>query len=427
MRAALLFTVLMSIVRLSCGSSAHAQIIPNDGQDDTAAIQAILDRESRSATAQGNATLPPGVLDISDTLIVSRSMGFYLSGSGGQNRSENRGWDRFRTGTIIRWNGPPDKPMLILSGCSGSVFDRINFVASEDKPAAQGILIRHGVGSLDFSFRQCGWMGLDVGVQCAVNVREATCANITFDTPLFYRCKTAFRTANEQSPEHLFIRPEFAFCGINLDLAESGHVTVIGGGSYQAGTMVRIGTWGSNNRGLNIIGHRFDGLGVGHPRTRWLDFVDETKRRSYGTMVFQGTTQITNQAVGPAPLVEVAPGSRVVLRECGFVQKGNMVDGKLAHVYSTDKAPGELHVLRCDGLNAERLADYVTLHGPLAHYRFVDTGSLFQESRSLTNMESAAGQPGPQQFTDDEAAAIREALELVRRIREGELEAKLPD
>ena len=358
-------------------AAAPALFTANDDRDDTRGIQLYLD-SLKGPETHGRPPLPAGRLLISDTLKIRKTMGYRLAGSGGVNRSPSDGWDPHRVGTILVWTGPPDKPMLEISGCSGMVIEGINF----DGPASAGILIRSGEGSLNFAIRDCGFLGQAVGIQCGTSYREGSCANITYDSCHFEALTEAcVRMVNAHSVQHLFLRPLFVDSPVGIDMAAGGVMAVVGGGAYELDTFLRLGRQGSNNRGFNVQGFRFDGRGT---RTQWLAFADPRRTRTFGTITFANCSQSHGQKQSNEPLITVAPGSRVVVRECSF-SAAPLAGGNLAHVYSDRRASGELIVENCDGLVADKLPDYVRTHGDRAYYTFTRCGSLYDQSASASN------------------------------------------
>jgi hypothetical protein len=107
------------------------------------------------------------------------------------------------------------------------------------------------------------------------------------------------------------------------------------------------------------------------------------------------------------PLVTVAPGARVVLRECSFAG-ATLPGGNLAHIYSDRRAAGELVVENCDGLRGPSLADYVQAKGKRAFYAFIRCGDLYSETASASNFPATAQESAVQAPPGDGAAGKRE-------------------
>lgn len=361
-----------------CVQATAAPIVPNDEGDDTAAIQAELDSASKRATAH-EVKLPSGRLVVSETLKIKQSMGLRVSGSGGQNRSPSAGWDSARSSTILAWTGPADKPILELEGCTGLVLTGVNFTGK----ASHGVLIRHGNGSLNIAIRDCGFVGpMKVGIQCGTEYGEQTCANIIFDQlHVEGATEAAVRIVNAQSLEHLFLRPKFANLPIAIDCQAGGDISVFGGGTYEVDTFVKLGRIGSNTRSFDFTSVRFDGKTT---RTAWIDVADTDAAKTYGSITFANCGQNNGQKESPNPLVKVAPGSRVVLRECSF-NSGPLMGGNLAHIYSDRRAGGELVVENCDGLDGTRLAEYVQTKGNRAYFTFIRCGDLYTKTGNASN------------------------------------------
>jgi hypothetical protein len=385
--------------------STRLAVVANDARDDTDGLQRYLDEIKLPATAE-RPPLPAGRLIISDTLRIHKSMGLKFSGSGGQNRSSQAGWDAARSGTILVWQGPPDKPMLELAGCTGLVVEGINFeaatqeaeesrdvsqqsranrelpIANSPSPAAQCILIRHGTGSLNIAFRDCGFVGGNVGIQCGTAWGESTCANVTYDNCHFeQQSEACVRIVNSQSLEHLFLRPQFAFSPVAIDVQGGGDVSVTGGGTYEMESFLKLGRIGKNARGFDVASVRFDGKTT---RTAWLAVADTDAARAYGTITFRNCSQNHGQMKSQSPLVTVGPGARVVLRECSFAG-ASLVGGNLARIYSDRRAGGELVVENCDGLSGRTLPAYVEAKGNRSYYAFIRCGDLYGPTGSASN------------------------------------------
>jgi hypothetical protein len=270
--------------------------------------------------------------------------------------------------------------MLELVGCTGFVLEGINFEAPES--CAQCILIRHGAGSLNIAIRDCGFVGGKVAIQCGTTPGELTCANITYDNCHFERqTEACVRIVNLQSLEHLFLRPQFTHSPLAIDVQAGGDVSVVGGGTYELGTFLKLGRIGSNTRGFDVSSVRFDGKNT---RTAWLALAETDRARTYGAITFANCSQNNGQKESELPLVTIGPGSRVVLRECSFAG-GPLLGGNLAHVYSDRRAAGELVVENCDGLHGQRLPEYVKVTGDRAYYTFLRCGDLYTHTGSATN------------------------------------------
>jgi hypothetical protein len=398
------------------GLLARLAIQPNDTRDDTSAVQRYLD-EIKRPDAREHPPLPAGRLIISDTLRVNRSMGLAIRGAGGQNRSTSAGWEGARAGTILTWKGPLEKPIIELVGCTGLVIEGISFEVPSGSDVAQAILIRHGAGSLNIAIRDCGFVGGKVGIQCGTDHGELTCANITYDNCHFERqTEACVRLVNLQSLEHLFLRPQFTHSTVGIDVQAGGDVTVVGGGTYELKTFLRLGRIGSNTRGFDVQSVRFDGKST---RTQWLAVADSDRARTYGAITFRNCSQNNGQKLSEAPLLTVGPGARVVLRECSFAA-GTILGGNLAHIYTDRRAGGELVVENCDGLDGGRLHEYVQAKGKRAYYTFIRCGDLYTETGSATNYPAGLGS----EVAADETAKLQALAALSREDLLELLEAK---
>jgi hypothetical protein len=255
--------------------------------------------------------------------------------------------------------------------------------------AAQCVLIRHGTGSLNLVFRDCGFVGGKVGIQCGTAWGESTCANVTYDNCHFeQQSEACVRIVNAQSLEHLFVRPQFAFSPVAIDVQGGGDVSVTGGGTFEMTTFLKLGRIGKNARGFDVASVRFDGKTT---RTAWLAVADTDTARAYGAITFRNCSQNHGQRESELPLVTVGPGARVVVRECSFAG-ATLTGGNLAHIYSDRRAGGELVVENCDGLNGQTLPEYVEAKGDRAYYAFIRCGDLYGPTGSASNFpESRAG------------------------------------
>lgn len=347
---------------------------PNDALDDTAWLQRRLDDLTKPSTTD-RTPFAAGKYIVKETLRVGPAMGLKIEGAGGQNRS-GPGWDPFRVTTVLEWRGAADKPMLVASGCTGMVLCGINF----DGPAQTGLVISHGrTGALNIVLRDCGFRGMKrVGIQVGTAWGESTCANITYDNCHFEEIGEAcVRIVNAQSLEHLFLRPQFAWAPVGIDVQGGGDVTVMGGGTYQLGALLNLGRVGSNARGFDVHSVRFDGKRL---RTAWLTADDTDEAKAYGTIGFYHCSQNNGQDGGELPLFTVPPGCRVVARGCNF--HGGWDDW--ARVYSDQRAGGELIVEYSDGMSTQDLASLVIAKGSRAFYEFVRCGSLYGPTKSFS-------------------------------------------
>lgn len=340
--------------------------------DQTQEIQSWIDEQRKAVNSRRS--LEAGVYEVSDTLRIGRSMGLKLSGGGGMNRSPSSGWDPFRCGTILKWSGPPDKPIIDVSGATGLVIEGINLVG----PARQGILFRHGGGCLDITLRDMGLMGMDIGVQCGTTLNEQTCANIDYCGVHWESIREAcVRLMNAQSVQHQFQSPLFANAPIGVDVQAGGDVSIFGGGSYELGTLLKLGNVSQNTRGFDVASFRFDGDGT---RTAWLDAYDTDRAKTYGVVRFQSCGQNKGQGTTIPPLFTVPPGCRCVADCCDF----NGAQDNWARVYSDARAGGEFIANYCSGLDGTNLASLVTRKGQRAHCEFNRCGNLYSQTGSYS-------------------------------------------
>jgi hypothetical protein len=339
--------------------------------DDTELVQDWLNRACNPATVE-RLPLLTGTYEISDTLTVANVMGAKLRGAAGQNRS--RSPERVRCCTVLKWVGPPDKPMMHVIGCSGLVMEGINF----DGDPAVHLQISHGVGCLNIALRDMGFLGGGVGIQCGTRSNEWTAANVTYDNCHFQeQSEACVRIINNQSLEHLFLRPQFAWSPIAIDVQGGGDITSVGGGSFEMKAILNLGRIGSNARGFDIRSLRVDGEKT---RTAWLTASDPTAGRSYGTVGFDHCTQNNGQQESDMPLLTVPPGCRVVASKCGF----HGSQDNWAEMFSDRRMHSELIVEYCDGISGNGLERLVTANGPNAWQEFRHCGNLYGPSGSYS-------------------------------------------
>lgn len=346
--------------------------------DDTQTIQAWVDEQRRAANPRR--ALDARTYVVSDTIRIGKSMALALRGGGGQNRSPSAGWDNFRCGTILEWHGPRDKPVMEIISSTGLVIEGINVTVKTD--AAQCVLIRDGDGSLNIVFRDVGLIRGDVGIQCGTIANEQTCANITYTNVMFENQNEAgVRLMNMQSLQHHFERPLWAFCPVAIDVQAGGDVTVLGGGTYEVGCILKLGTVSQNTRGFDINSVRVDGSNT---RTSWIDAYDTDRARTYGVVSFRNCGQNNGQKVSTRPLFMVPPGCRCVADCCDF--NGSVTDW--CRVYSDNRAGGEFIANYCSGLDGTRLGELVHLKGPRAYYAFSKCGNLYSATGDLSSFPS---------------------------------------
>jgi hypothetical protein len=250
----------------------------------------------------------------------------------------------------------------------------INF----DGDPAVHLQLSHGQGCLNIALRNMGFMGGAVGIQCGTRSNEHTTANVTYDNCHFQeQSEACVRIINDQSLEHLFLRPQFAWSPIAIDVQGGGDVTVVGGGSFELGALINLGRIGSNARGFDVQSVRFDGEKT---RTAWLTAANPTRGRTYGTVSFSNCTQNSEQKESDLPLLTVPPGCRAVVRACGFHgSKENW-----AVLNSDRRMHSELIVEYCDGISGSGLRDLVTTNGPNSWQQFRLCGNLWGPSGSYS-------------------------------------------
>ena len=370
---AILALVSCLLVSCLCGQT------PNDQRDDTAWLQARLDDLTKPSTTD-RAPFAAGKYIVRQTLKLGPTMGLRLSGAGGHDRSPNAGWDAVRTGTIFEWHGEPGGTILDTSGCTGLVVEGINFQSRDaDAPAGIGVLIRHGRGALNIAFRDCGFSELAVGIQCGTTWGEGTCANVTYDNCHFeFLSEAGVRLVNAQSLEHLFLRPEFAWLPRCIDVQGGGDVTVLGGGTYEVGTLLHLNRIGGNASGFDVHSVRFDGRN--RKRSAWLTVADTDRPQGYGVITFRDCTQNDGQRGDTSqPLVTVPPGARVLLESCGF--RGAM--DNWAEVWGSTRplANGELVIEHCDGVGPAQFPTLVRAKSARAFYEFIRCGPMWGGQR----------------------------------------------
>lgn len=341
--------------------------------DDTGFVQDFIDKARDASQQNVVPMLTKGKYVIRDTLVVNQSMGLRLVGGGGQNRSPDPGWDPHRCTTILQWEGPPNKPIMVMIGCTGLVMEGINFSGK----ASHGIIVRDGPGSLSLTFRNMGFVGQAVGIQWGMDKHESTCANVTYEDVTFENMgECGVRLMNRQSLQHLFIRPLFTWSPVAIDVQHGGNITAIGGGTFEIGEFLRLGEVASNTRGFRFESIRFDGQ---HTRTAWVSFADTDRERTYGQVTFANCTQNNGQKRSMLPLLTAAPGCRVIAEHCSFA--GGFFEW--AEVYGNSRAHGELIVRECDGISGNQLTGLVQGKGG-GYWAFDRCGSLYSDPKSIS-------------------------------------------
>lgn len=398
-------------------STTFAQV-PNDNIDDTVFIKKYLSDLQKTATVA-----PPPLLSgkyiISETLKIGPSMGLKISGAGGQNRSGSAGWDPFRHTTILEWRGESGKPILITEGCTGLVIEGIGFESKDlNKRASIGLLISHGrTGALNIALRDCGFQNLAVGIQCGTAEGESTSANITYDNCHFEQCsESCVKIVNEQSLEHLFLRPQFAWSPIAIDVHKGGDVSVVGGGCYEVGSILHLRKIGGNARGFDIHSLRPDGK---NQRTAFLTVDDTDTPQGYGTITFSNMSQNDGQKGDISkPLVTVPSGASVILRDCSF--NGSLE--KWAKVYSKTvgamKVQGQLSVQDCDGISSAQFKTLVETKGPNSYYEFLRCGSIWGPRGSYSTFPDSQTTTNVTHTHEDLKEAIKAVVDMFMPVKE---------
>lgn len=398
-------------------SISFAQL-PNDNIDDSVFVQKRLTELSKPSTVD-RSPFAAGKYIITETLTIGPTMGLKISGSGGQNRSGSPGWDPFRTTTIFEWRGEVGKPIMVADGCTGLVIEGIGFESKDlNKRASIGLLISHGrTGALNIALRDCGFQNLGIGIQCGTDEGESTCANITYDNCHFEQCSVAcVRIVNEQSLEHLFLRPQFAWSPKAIDVRKGGDITIVGGGSYEIGSILHLGQIGGNARGFDVHSLRPDGK---NQRTAFLTVDDTDTPKGYGTITFSNMSQNDGQKGNISkPLVTVPPGASVILRDCSF--NGSLENW--AKVYSKTigsvKVQGQLSVQDCDGISSTQFKTLVETKGPNSYYEFIRSGSIWGPRGTYSTFPDSQITSNITHTHDDLANAITTIVDLFNPVKE---------
>ncbi|MGH7127060.1 MAG: hypothetical protein ACREIV_00730 [Planctomycetaceae bacterium] len=344
--------------------------------DATDAVQDALDELTRGYAVP---PLGAGYYRITKPLTLGPCMGARLAGSGNYARSLEGSWPAGMPCTVLEYDGPPEHPALTCTGTAALAIERLTIVRkNNDAPA---IRIRDGWGSLNITFRQVAIHGGSAGIEFGTEPTESTCANVTYDDVFWKGCTSCVRLNNLQSLEHLFLRPQFNFAQVGVEVRRGGNVTILGGGSYQLGTLLELHRIASNTRGFNVTGFRCDG-----PRTRtaWLHCVEPERTRTLGAVSYNNCAQNNGQKESRLPLLTICSGARAVLRECNLnAYPDNLEGGNLAHLHSNARAAAELIVENCDGIRGDRLDRYLKLHGPRATALISRCGNLYTRSGYL--------------------------------------------
>ncbi|MBX3283971.1 MAG: hypothetical protein R2746_12275 [Acidimicrobiales bacterium] len=102
--------------------------------DDHAALQAIFDQlRPDEGVAGARIVLPPGVFLLGDTLELQRFSGS-IEGQGVGHPPTKGG-----QGTVLRWAGPPGRPMIRVRDSKGVLVGRIRFEGHDERPPSAGI------------------------------------------------------------------------------------------------------------------------------------------------------------------------------------------------------------------------------------------------------------------------------------------------
>lgn len=343
--------------------------------DDAKELQHLFDRAARG---QAIPRLAAHRYRVDTPLTIGPTMGARIQGDGGLVRSDSPGWKNRRHATSIEWAGDPDAAILTLAGFSGGTIDQLTFEGA----AKTAIQFEHANGTLNNTIRDVAIHHCATGIAHAREPNHQTCANVSYYDLYFENVTTALKLNNSQSVEHLLLRPTFALCETAIHARAGGAIIIVGGGSYELDTLLRIDRVGSNTRGFHVTGFRFDGE---RKRTRWLDFAEPQRPRTAGNILFLSCSQNQGQLESDAPLITVCPGARVTTECCNFNEKADNLLGALAHLTGTASHAAEYYAIRCDGIDGDRLETYATLHRSRARAKFEDCGTLRSPTGSFTD------------------------------------------
>lgn len=250
------------------------EVVGDGVADDTAALQAILDRLRPDVGVAGaRIVLPAGVFLLSDTLELQRFSGS-IEGQGLGHPPSKGG-----QGTVVRWAGPPGRPMVRVRDSKAVLVSRLRFEGHDERPPSAGIEFRGvaqdqqgtnaqlvvsdchlgpwawaeagaGAGRLDaavaftgddgnndqFSILRCTFAGGGGDGTAGVRIDNAQSVWGQLTDCLFDDLGEGLRT----SASTVLVNPQFNRCRTDLVIGSTAQVHVIDGNSEQSGRIATV-------------------------------------------------------------------------------------------------------------------------------------------------------------------------------------------
>lgn len=216
--------------------------------DDAAAIQSAIDAAARPNAPASTVYVPPGTWRIARTLRIPQVSGLTIRGAG---QVPDRRTTGHFGGTTLVWDGPAGGTLIEGRGSTYLTVSDLSLTGrpKPDSPNRAGLLLHAaplpGWGTGAWTVRNVNCIDADVGIQCGSVQGDLNCSDNLYERVGFIGCGTGFRSANDQSLNHLFVALSADGCGRILDVERGGNVTVLSG-SFANGGEVRFGPGGDN-------------------------------------------------------------------------------------------------------------------------------------------------------------------------------------
>lgn len=257
--------------------------------------------------------IPPGDYAIGSTVTMGPLNGLRVLG-GGVMTSRSIGHDTNRGTTRLIWQpitGGTANPMLLMTGCDGTVFNGIAFLGTE-RTAVSGsfeewtwpsLLIKiaaiSGVNSNNTKFEDCAFEFADCGV---LTTGSAGCDLLYFDNCAWSTMNYAVRLNNDQSLHHTFAHCSWKFinsCCVYIQ--NGGNARFLSPFLNQCRKFIQIGDQSYGGAGQHVAGLKIDDSNnKRRSRIYWEDEDAElgspgTQGRNRGNISFSGITQADGQ------------------------------------------------------------------------------------------------------------------------------------
>lgn len=169
--------------------------------------------------------IPAGQWLLSETITAPMRSGITLIGAGFNNGTTD---NRFNgAGTILKWSGPANSPMMVFQGTHHIIGDFA--LVGDSGRSNTGILIKKinsGLGTGTIRFKPICGINLNTVIQCSSGLMESNCDNLHFEWLQVDKCNRAYLGLNQQGMDIVFERLNINWTPIALDMSGGGSLWV---------------------------------------------------------------------------------------------------------------------------------------------------------------------------------------------------------